>query len=227
MKRRRFVTGFGWVGGVAAMPVLAQDAALSASDAAAGIRAALERGALAAVGLLGRDGGFLDNPKVRIPLPGVLQDAAKLLRATGQGPKIEQLTVAMNRAAELAVPQAKAMLVQAAKSVTLDDAVRIVRGGETSVTDYFSGRTREPLSLKFAPIVDQATKKVALAEKYNAVAGKAAGLGLIKSKDANLQAYVTQKALDGLYFVIGEEERKIRQDPLGTGSALLRRVFGR
>jgi hypothetical protein len=200
---------------------------VSSTDAATGIRTALERGAVSAVGLLGQPGGFLDNPKVRIPLPGFLNDAAKLLRATGQGQKVDELVTAMNRAAESAVPEAKTMLVSAAKSITLNDALGIVKGGDTSVTDYFSGRTREPLAVKFLPIVTRATQKVSLADKYNAVAGKAAGLGLLKSKDANLQSYVTGKALDGLYAMIAEEERKIRRDPIGTGSAILRKVFGR
>jgi len=204
----------------------AQAQGASERDAVAGVRTALERGAIAAVGLLGRDGGFLDNPRVRIPLPGFLDDAAKLLRATGQGARVDELVRAMNRAAEAAVPQARSLLVDAAKSITVKDALAIVRGGETSVTEYFAGRTREPLAVKFLPIVTKATQKVALADKYNAVAGKAAGLGLLKAQDANLQQYVTGKALDGLYLMIGEEEKKIRRDPIGTGSAVLRRVFG-
>ena len=199
---------------------------LSNADAASGIREALGRGAESAVALLGRTDGFLGNPQVRIPLPGLLEDAAKLLKFTGQGQRVDELITAMNRAAEAAVPQAKSLLVSTAKSVTVEDAVRIVRGGETSVTDYFAGRTREPLTVKFLPIVSRATDKVALADKYNAVAGKGVGLGLVKDEDANVQRYVTRKALDGLYFMIGEEEKKIRRDPVGTGSALLRKVFG-
>jgi hypothetical protein len=199
---------------------------LSNADATSGIRTALERGALAAVGLLGKEGGFLDNPKVRIPLPGFLNDAAKLLKATGQGAKVDELVTAMNRAAEAAVPEAKNLLVAAAKGISAKDALQIVRGGDTSVTDYFAGKTREPLGVKFLPIVTKATQKVALADKYNAVAGKALKMGLVKDKDANLQKYVTGKALDGLYAVIGDEERKIRKDPVGTGSAILKKVFG-
>lgn len=202
-------------------------AALGQSDAAAGIRAALERGAIAAVQLLGRNDGFLGNDKVRIPLPGYLQDVVKLMRAAGQGRKVDELVTAMNRAAELAVPEARALLVSAAKSVTVNDAVAIVRGGPTSVTDYFAGRTREPLSVKFLPIVTRATERVKLADRYNALAGKGAGLGLVKKDDANLQAYVTRKALDGLYLIIGEEEKKIRADPVRTGSKILAAVFGR
>ena len=132
----------------------------------------------------------------------------------------------MNRAAEQAVPLAGPLLRDAVKSMSVEDALRLVRGGDTAVTDFFAGKTREPLGVKFLPIVGQATERVALASKYDAVAGKAAGLGLMKGEDADLKRYVTRKGLDGLYLVIGEEERKIRRDPVGTGSALLKRVFG-
>ena len=226
MKRRQFTV---WLPTLAAGVVMAPQVRaldLSQGEASAGIRAALERGALSAVGLLGREGGFLDNPKVRIPLPGALESAARLARLTGQQARVDELVTAMNRAAEAAVPQARDMLVGAARSITAKDALDIVRGGDTSVTDYFAGKTRAPLTQKFLPIVSQETRKVALADKYNALAGQAAGLGLVKSEDANLQSYVTRKALDGLYAMIGEEERKIRQDPVGTGSAILRKVFG-
>jgi len=202
-------------------------AQLGEADAAAGIRATLERGALAAVGLLGRPDGFLGNPKVRIPLPGFLNDAARLLKATGQGRRVDELLMAMNRAAEAAMPEAKALLVQTVKQVSVQDALKIVRGGDTAVTEFFAGRTREPLGVRFLPIVSRATERVALADKYNALAAKASGLGLLKKEDANLQQYVTGKALDGLYLMIGEEEKKIRADPVGTGSAILKKVFGR
>jgi hypothetical protein len=200
---------------------------LTEADAAGGIRAALERGALSAVALLGKTDGFLANPKVRIPLPGYLDDAAKLLRKVGQGRRVDELVTSMNRAAEQAVPEAKSLLVQAAKAITVDDALRIVRGSDTSVTDYFAGKTRTPLGEKFLPIVTRATERVALADKYNAVAERASKFGLVKPEDANLQQHVTGKALDGLYLMIGEEERKIRSNPVATGSAILRKVFGR
>jgi Protein of unknown function (DUF4197) len=199
---------------------------LSQADAASGVRAALERGAVAAVGLLGQPGGYLDNPKVRIPLPSFLESGAKLMKAMGQGQKVEELETAMNRAAEAAAPQAKTLLIDAAKKMSVDDALRIVRGGDTSVTDFFARKTRTPLGKTFLPIVTQATEKVSLAQKYNGVAGQASGLGLVKKEDATIEQYVTRKSLDGLYFMIGEEERKIRKDPVGTGSDLLRRVFG-
>jgi len=199
---------------------------LTDGEASAGLKAALEKGALAAVSLLGRKDGFLANDKVRIPLPGFLEDAAKLLRTLGQGKRIDELVTAMNRAAEAAVPMAKDMLVNAVKSMSVTDAKKILTGGDTSVTEFFAGKTREPLSAQFLPVVTRATQKVDLASKYNRVASKAAGIGLLSKKDANIETYVTGKTLDGLYLVIGEEERKIRQDPVGAGSAILKKVFG-
>jgi hypothetical protein len=224
MNRRHCLVTFGFV---LPWPHMAFAAGLTESDAAGGIRVALERGALSAVALLGKTDGFLANPQVRRPLPGYLEDASKLLRSVGQGRRVDELITSMNRAAERAVPEAKSLLVQAAKSISVEDALRIVRGGDTSVTDYFAGKTRTPLGERFLPIVTRATERVALADKYNAVAERASRFGLVKPEDANLQQHVTAKALDGLYLMIGEEERKIRRDPVATGSAILRRVFGR
>lgn len=228
MKRREFTAGLvgsGWLGSTW-VPGTALALGLSESDAAAGIRAAIERGAVAAVGLLGRTDGFLGNPKVRIPLPPALDEAARLLKSFGQQRRVDELVTSMNRAAEAAVPEARLLLVNAAKAMTVDDALKIVKGNDTAVTEYFVGKTRAPLGEKFLPIVTKATEKVSLATRYNAVASRAAGLGLMKTEDANLQVYITGKALDGLFLMIGEEEKKIRADPLQTGSAILRRVFG-
>lgn len=199
---------------------------LTDAEASQGLKSALTQGAAAAVKLLGKPDGFLGNEKVRIPLPGFLDDAAGLLKTLGQGRRVEELLTAMNRAAEAAVPMAKDLLVSAVKSMSVDDARRILSGGETSVTDFFAAKTREPLGVKFLPVVTQATEKVGLAEKYNRVAGKVAAFGLVKGEDANIQKYVTRKSLDGLYLVIGEEEKKIRQNPLGAADAVLRKVFG-
>lgn len=200
--------------------------ALTEGDANAGIRTALERGANAAVALLGRPDGFLGNPLVRIELPGYLRDAAKLLRATGQGGRLDELVTAMNRAAEAAVPAAKPLLVKAVKDMSVEDGLKILRGGDESATEFFADKTRAPLAQQFLPIVTKATERVSLADKYNAVALKASGFGLARGDEANIQQYVTARALDGLYRVIGEEEKKIRRDPVGTGSAILKKVFG-
>jgi len=210
-----------------ALLVRAADAfALGETEAASGVRAALERGADSAVAMLGRPGGFLDNPQVRIPLPGALNKAASILRAIGQEQRVDDLIAAMNRAAEQAVPAAKPLLLNAVRTMSVEDAVNIVRGGDTSVTDFFAAKTRAPLGEKFLPIVSAETRKVALAEKYDAVASKGSMFGLIRPEDASVEQYVTRKALDGLFLMIGQEERKIRADPVGTGSAILRAVFG-
>jgi len=227
MQRRRFssVTLAGL--GLSLGSPMVQAFSLGDADASAGVKAALERGAVAAVALLGRTDGFLGNALVRIALPGYLNDGVKVLKALGQQKRVDELLTAMNRAAESAVPQAQDLLVSTVRNLSVQDAVRIVKGGDTSVTDFFAGRTRSPLSERFLPIVTQATERVSLAEKYNSVAGKASSLGLVKKEDANIQSYVTRKALDGLYLMIGEEEKKIRRDPVGTGSDILRKVFGR
>ena len=199
---------------------------MSNADASKGLKTALEKGVSVAVSLLGTTDGFLGNPKVRIPLPGYLEDASKLLRNFGQGRRIDELVTAMNRAAEAAVPMGKDLLVGAVRSMNVNDAKNILTGGDTSVTNFFAEKTRTPLGVKFLPVVNQATEKVGLANKYNEFAGKAANFGLVRKEDANIQQYVTGKTLDGLYLVIGEEERKIRQDPVGSGSAILQKVFG-
>ena len=205
---------------------IADLAGISNSDASSGLKAALEKGALAAVALLGQTDGFLGNPKVRIALPGYLEDASKLLKNFGQGKRIDELVVAINRAAEAAVPMGKDLLVGTVRSMSVNDAKAILTGGDTSVTAFFAGKTRAPLATRFLPVVTRATEKVNLASKYNDFAGRAAGFGLVKKEDANIQQYVTAKSLDGLYLIIGEEERRIRQDPVGTGSAILQKVFG-
>lgn len=199
---------------------------ISASDAMAGIKAALSAGAKVAVQQLGQQDGFAGNPKVRIGLPGMLADVAPLLRNTGQGKRLDELIHAMNQAAEKAVPLAADLLARAIQTMSVDDARKILVGGDTSVTDFFASKTRQPLTEQFLPVVKSSTDQAQLADKYQAVAGRAAKLGLLKQEDANLPGYVTGRALDGLYLVIGEEERKIRQNPAGSGSALLKKVFG-
>ena len=200
--------------------------ALSELDAGSAVREALARGADSAVGLLGRPDGFLGNPQVRIPLPATLNSAASLMRTLGQGQKVDELVTTMNRAAEAAVPEARPLLANAVRSMSISDAMQIVRGGDNSVTEYFSARTRAPLTEKFLPIVTAQTQRLGLAARYDAVAGKAQAFGLVKAEDASVEQYVTRKAIDGLFLMMGEEEKRIRSDPVATGSALLKAVFG-
>lgn len=212
-----------------ALPLRSQALTLndvSSSQATQGLKAALEKGVRFAVDSLGRNNGFLGNDKVRIPLPGYLEDAAGLLRRLGQGARLDELVAAMNHAAEAAVPLAREVLVGAVKSMGVQDAKNILVGGETSVTQFFADKTRVQLADKLLPMVKKTTQQVRLADKYNRIASQAASFGLLKGDEVNLERYVTGKTLDGLYFMIGEEEKKIRQDPVGTGSAVLQRVFG-
>jgi hypothetical protein len=223
MRRRHFSA----VLPVLTFPLLARaGGGLSEFDASQGLRAALEKGAISAVQVLGRPDGFLANPQVHIPLPKALHDAANLLNALGMRKQLEDLELAMNRAAEAAVPQARALLVDAVKKISIADAKKILAGGETSVTEFFAGKTREPLAVTFMPAVHEATSRVGVVEKYDRLTHKAQSMGLYRPEDPSVDHYVTRKALDGLYFMIGEEEKNIRRDPIGTGSALLTRVFG-
>lgn len=201
-------------------------AELSSMDATRGLRAALERGVRTAVEQLGRPDGFLANERVRIPLPAALERASDMLRMFGQGQRLDELIVTMNHAAEAAIPLATGLLVDAVSSMTVDDAKRILQGGETSATDFFADKTRIPLGQKLLPVVTRTTEKIGLADKYNQLAGRVADLGLIQREDASIEQHVTARALTGLYLLIGEEEKKIRSDPLATGSALLGKVFG-
>jgi hypothetical protein len=199
---------------------------LSVADASAGIKAALERGAGAAVGLLGKQDGFWGNPQVKIPLPGYLQDAGRMLRNFGMAQQVDDVEVKINRAAEQAVPVGKELLIGAIKSMTLSDAKNILTGGDGSATQFFAEKTRVPMGEKFLPIVTDAVSKVGLLEQYNRVAGALSRFGLVKPENATIQSYVTGKTLDGVFLMMGQEEKKIRQDPIGTGSALLKKVFG-
>ena len=191
--------------------------AISAGDASAGVKEALAKGADYAVASLGKENGFLGNSKVKIPLPGYLQKAEKGLRMFGMGKQADELTETMNHAAENAVAEARPILSESIKKMSVDDAKGILTGGEGSVTKYFKRTSSEQLTEKFTPIVKASTKKLQLAEQYNQFAGKAASSGLIDKKDADLDSYVTQKAMDGLFLMIAEEEKKLRSNPVGAG----------
>ncbi len=209
-----------------ASPALAQLDRITQREALAGLRAALEKGSQAAVATLGRADGFLGDPQVKIPLPESLARAEKLARRIGLGSHADELVVAMNRAAEAAVPEARKLLVDAVKKMTVEDAKAILAGGETAGTEYFRRATHGELHGRFLPIVKTATAKVGVAQKYKEFAKPAVAFGLLKTEHADLDEYVTQKALDGLYFMVGEEEKKIRRDPVGSASSIIRKVFG-
>jgi len=209
-----------------AFPALAQLAQISNRDAVAGLKAALDKGAVYAVQTLGRTNGFFGDPRVKIPLPESLQTAERLMRSLGMGRTADELILTMNRAAEAAVPEAQKLLVDAVNKMTVQDAKGILTGGDTAGTEYFRRTTQDQLRARFLPIVKRSTAKVGLAQTYNQYAGEAARFGLVKKEQANIDVYVTDKALDGLYFMIAEEEKKIRRDPVAAASGIISKVFG-
>jgi hypothetical protein len=211
---------------VIASPAFAQLAGISNTEASTGLKQSLNEGSLAAIAKLGVQNGFFNNPKVKIPLPPALQKAESAMRLMGMQKQADDLVLSMNRAAEAAVPEAKQLLADAVSKMTLQDAKGILTGGQTSVTDYFKRTTSAQLTQRFFPIVKTATDKVGLAQQYNSLAGQGAALGIVKKDDATVESYVTRKALDGLYFMIGEQEKALRQNPLGATSDIVRKVFG-
>lgn len=218
-----------WI--VGALALVAQASAigledLSSQDAASGLKAALTRGADVAVAQLGKPDGFMGDKRVRIPLPESARAAEKLMRTFGMKKQADELVETMNRAAEMAVVEARPILSRAVSTMSFSDARGILAGGDDAATQYFKRTTSNELAARFLPIVKQATAKVDLAGQYNQYAGQAAKLGLLDAKDADLDSYVTHKALDGLFLMIAEQEKAIRKDPVGTGSALLQKVFG-
>ncbi len=199
---------------------------LSQSDASGGLKDALTQGAKVAVQQLGKPGGFSNNPDVRIELPGNLGKAAKTMKMVGMGAQVDQLEASMNKAAEAAVPQAQALLVDSVKKMTVQDAKSILSGPQDSATQYLNKTSREQIRAKFLPIVKQATDQVGLAKQYNSFAGQAASFGVIDAKSANIENYVTEQALDGLFAMIAEQEASIRENPAGAATSLAKKVFG-
>lgn len=199
---------------------------LSQSDATGGLKDALTQGAQIAVKQLGVPGGFSNNKDVRIELPGKLGKVASKMKLLGMGSQVDQLETSMNQAAEAAVPQAQAILVDAVKKMSVADAKGVLTGGKDSATQYLNKSSRDQIRAKFLPIVKQATDKVGLAQQYNSFAGKAAGLGVVDAKDSNIEGYVTEKALDGLFEMIAKQEEGIRANPAGAATSLAKKVFG-
>jgi len=193
---------------------------LSQKDATGGLKDALTQGAQLAVKQLGTPGGFSNNPEVKIELPGKLGKVASKMKQFGMGDQVDQLEVSMNKAAETAVVQAQPILVDAVKKMSVEDAKGILSGGNDSATQYLNKTSREQIRAKFLPIVKQATDQVGLAQQYNSFAGQAATMGVIDTKNANIESYVTEQALNGLF------EQTIRQNPAAAATSLAKKVFG-
>lgn len=199
---------------------------LSNADATSGLRQALTDGSAAAVKMLGAENGYFGNARVKIPLPPSLQKIESGLRMMGMKKQADELVLSMNRAAEAAAPEARQLLVDAVKKMSVQDAKAILAGGDTAATDYFRRTTQTQLTQRFLPIVKKATDRVGLAQQYNNLAGQGASLGLVKKEDASIETYVTRKALDGLYLMIAEQEKSFRQNPVGATSDIVKKVFG-
>ncbi|HEY0563597.1 MAG TPA: DUF4197 domain-containing protein [Methylophilus sp.] len=199
---------------------------LSNAEASSGLKEALTQGVSKAINSLGATDGFFANQNVKIPLPDSLKKVEKAMRMFGMGKQADELVLKMNRAAEAAVPEAKALLVDSVKKMSVADAKAILTGPDDAATQYFKKTTSAPLAEKFLPIVKKATEQVKLAQQYNKFAEAGTKYGLVKKEDANLEQYVTNKTLDGVYFMIAQEEAAIRKDPVGQASNLLKKVFG-
>lgn len=199
---------------------------LSNKEASGGLKEALIQGAGKAVDKLGAVDGFLKNKDVKIPLPENMKKAEKAMRMFGMGKQADELVLKMNRAAEAAVPEAQALLVDSVKKMSLSDAKAILTGPQDAATQYFKKTTSSAMAAKFLPIVTKATEHVQLAQQYNKFAEMGSQYGLVKKEDANLEQYVTKKALDGVYVMMAQEEAAIRKDPVGQASSLIKKVFG-
>ena len=201
---------------------------VSNRDIADGLKEALFQGVKNAVSDLGRENGFLDNSRVRIPLPKNLQKTEKTLRALGQGRRVDEFVEAMNHAAEEAVPVAADIFFDSVKQMTFSDARNILFSGQDdAATEFFRRTSEDRLRDEFRPIVERATEKVGVTQKYKEMIGRYCFMGKIVGADASdIDGYITEKALDGLFLMMADEERKIRRDPIRRTTSLLRKVFG-
>jgi hypothetical protein len=202
-------------------------AGLTEAEMADAARQALEVGVRRAVDLLGRYGGYLDDPQVRIPMPSALQSVDKALRAVGQQKYADEFVATMNHAAEKAVPETTSIFIDAIKGMKVEDARKILQGPDTAATSYFKEHTTPALQKAILPIVQQATDAVGVTSAYKQLVGKAGFMGAYISMDSlDVDRYVTDKAIDGLFVKLAQEEKLIRQDPAARSTELLKKVFG-
>ena len=205
-----------------------QNSNVSNTDIADGLKEALFQGVKNAIDDLGRENGFLDNSRVRIPLPKGLQKTEKTLRALGQGKRVDEFVESMNHAAEEAVPVAADIFIDSVKQMTFSDARNILLSGQdNAATEFFRRTSEDRLRDEFRPIVERFTEKVGVTQKYKAMIGRYGFMGKVVGEDASdLDGYITEKALDGLFLMMADEERRIRRDPVRRTTSLLKKVFG-
>jgi len=199
---------------------------LSDTQIGSGLKEALAVGTQKAVKQVARPGGYLENKAIKILLPQSLHPLETGLRAIGQGPKIDDFIASMNHAAETAAPEAAGIFGNAVRAMTIDDARRLLTGGNTSITDYFKEKTSADLTIAFRPHVEKAMAANGVTQKYNALLGQNP-LPFMKSSKMDINSYVVGKALDGLFYELGEQEKQIRTNPAARTTDLLRKVFGR
>ena len=192
-----------------------------------GLKEALEIGASNAVRLVSKIDGYYGNPQIKIPLPDSVRKVEKALRAVGYGSKVDAFELSMNRAAEKAAPKAKALFVDAVKQMSFEDARKILDGRDNEATLYFEDKTRNKLTEVFEPIVHSSMSQVGVTRQYQALDAKVRSIPFTDPLSFDLDQYVTGRALDGLFFMLAEEERKIRQDPAARVTDLLKEVFGK
>ena len=194
---------------------------------ASGLKEALKVGAENAVKLTGKTDGYYRNEDIKILLPKNVRTLEKGLRAMGGGEKIDEFELSMNRAAESAAPEAKTIFADAILKMSIDDARKILNGGDTAATDYFKSKTTEELTTAFRPIVEKSMEKFTVTQQWDALVGQFQSIPFAKSPSLDINKYVVGKALDGLFFMLGQEERKIRTDPAARVTTLLKQVFTR
>ena len=197
------------------------------SKAGAGLKEALEVATEKAVSLTGRPNGYFGDAAIKILMPAKLQTMEQGLRAVGYGPQIDEFVLSMNRAAEQAAPAAKQIFTNAITSMSFDDAKKILTGGNTAATDYFKAKTTNQLTAAFRPVVDKSMGEVGVTKQYQALVGKFETIPFVKTQSFDLDNYVTGKALDGLFHVVGEQETLIRTNPAARTTALLQEVFAK
>jgi hypothetical protein len=227
--RRHFLLAFAllpWVGFARAQASVSDLlAAISGPEATQALRESLEQGARKAITTLGRENGFLGDPSVKIGLPKNFARAEKFLRSVGYGQKIDDLVLAMNRAAETATPKAQELLLESIRKMSISDAKAVLTGGDNAATEYFRKSTEVQLTETLMPVVRSVTEKSDFVRAYNGLASKLVKYG-VKSDQQTVERYVNKKALDGIYFRIGEEERSLRANPTRYAGSLLGKVFG-
>lgn len=206
-------------------PVLTPE--LTDDKITSGLKEALQVGTENAVKKTGREDGYYGNPDIKIPLPQNMQKLERGLRIAGYGPKVDEFILSMNRAAEQAAPEAKKIFLDAILAMTFEDARKLLKGGDTSITEYFQDKTTPALTAAFTPIVEDALQKHEVTRKYDALTAKARTIPFLRNQTVDIKEYVVAQALNGLFFMLSEEERKIRKDPAAQVTSLLKEVFGK